>query len=212
MTFLTEQDLFQRITPVTIPTAAADVQQWLHELSDEHRQAGQLTWLLAHTYFGVVWGKVTANGRWLLSSDLGEEFPALEPDNIMELRLFGRQGELYLWRTANELQGRVLIDPLAEESADYYEPEVQILWGTAGEAMPNEFTRMTDGEQRLMHAVPLKVAPAHYGPFHRPLRLHLRHYVTQHEETGLAQMTLSRLLHLESVSPTQEETTDGAQA
>lgn len=207
MTAITPQQLFDLVKQIPVPTAAPDVQAWLQSLVADHLQENQLEWLLAHTFGGIVWGKFE-NGRWLLSGDFAPTLPQLSPDNIMELRLFSRVAELYLWRAENGLTGRLIIDdpnaPLDTED------EQQILWGTDWEVVNNTFSRMTDGEQRLLHMVPIAISRECFADAYRPLRLHVRHYVTRHPETGLARITMSRLWHLEAVPQNNKENNNGS--
>jgi CRISPR-associated protein (TIGR03984 family) len=103
---------------------------------------------------------------------------------------------LLLWRDGdNDWQARLIRDAPQGQQATWNEgfEETQILWGTRGETLPKDFTLMTDGQQRLAHAVP-REASGDYGD-HRPLRLHIRHYVAE-DESGFTRVVASRLLNL----------------
>ena len=166
-------------------------------------------WLLAQTYAGIVWGRMDEDG-WHLSGDLGDEYPPLKIDSLLELRIFNPTGEILVWRDGAGLHGRFIADD--EEVSLPHRDETQILWGTRGEPVGNQFTRMTDGDQKLLHAVPLAVPSAAEGPWWRPLRLKVRHYITRDEETGLARITLSRLVNLEVEHFNRREVGNGSQA
>lgn len=172
-------------TAVTSVDVTSPFDKWLE------MQGNPYQWLLAHTYDGVVWGRW--DDGWQLSSGLIDNSPELTAAMLLELRLFGPDGELYIWRDGPDLRARAIVDSPGDEIAYYDEP--QILWGTAGKAVGNGFTRLEDGSQGLAHAVPLDM-----GDFDaenvRPVALYLRHYVEEDTETGLARVTMSRLLKL----------------
>jgi len=172
-------------TAVTAVDVTAPLDKWL-ETQDSSYQ-----WLLAHTYDGVVWGRW--DDGWQLSSGLIDNSPKLTADMLLELRLFGPGSELYVWRDGLDLKARNIVDSPGDQIAYYDEP--QLLWGTAGEDVGNGFTKLEDGSHGLAHAVPLDM-----GNFDaenvRPVSLYLRHYVEEDTETGLARVTMSRLLKL----------------
>jgi CRISPR-associated protein (TIGR03984 family) len=169
-----------------------ELRKWLN------KQPDGLNWLLAHVYTGVVWGR-RADGRWQISSDVSPEEPQLEVDSLLELRIFGPPGEVFAWRAPDGLRARGLFEQeSSERDLDILEEE-QIVWGTQIEKSLDEFTRVSDGQQGLSMLVPLRLPEEAFGQSDnpRPVRLRLRHYVTCHEETGLARITLSRLYDLD---------------
>lgn len=168
--------------------AESDLTAWLKA------QSPDLNWLLAHTYDGVVWGRRDEED-WHLSSDLIDESPPLEREVLEQLRLFGENGELFVWRDDAGLHGRQITDGAGNETLDYMN-ETQILWGTFGEKLDNQFTRLEDGAQGLVHAVPLEIPPSAFGNSRRPVRLVVRHYITRDQNTGLGRITRSRLVGL----------------
>ena len=123
-----------------------DVHSWLGD------QAGDLPWLLAHTYTGVVWGKREPAG-WELSSQFAGQ-PALTTATLLELRIFGPPGEVFVWRDGDHLVARALFDGDAA-GLDVVEEE-QMLWGSAGESLSGPFTRVWDGSQGMEMIVPLR--------------------------------------------------------
>lgn len=166
--------------------------------------AGQKTykWLLAHCYDGVVWGEYTAEG-WQTSSGYANS-PALRWETLLELRLFSETQELFVWRVGDGFRGRAIND--TEGDLHEYYDEAQILWGSEVDEekqkkAPEGFTVVVDGQQQLKHVVPISDDKLTFvkdkQPF-RPLRLHLRHYVKQDDETGLALVEVSRLVKLEA--------------
>lgn len=168
--------------------------------------------LLAHCYGGVVWGR-RADGTWMLSSDLAAEFsPPLVPDTLLQARVFGEKGEVFVWRDDGSFRARVITSEGADGlEVDWY-AEDQWLWGTRidrGDVTIDRklgqagFTLLADGAQGLRHAVPFKVDEGHFEPetgnerrHYRPVRLRVEHYFSQDEETGLARVYASRLAKL----------------
>lgn len=175
------------------PASDEDMVSWLDSLPVALFDGQDKTWLLAHTYGGIVWGRRDATG-WHLSSELDPALPQLSVDRLLELRVFNRNGEVYVWRDGQKLRARMIMD--GTMAPELYQQECQVLWGTAGEPMADGFTKMTDGEQSLMYVVPLDIPPPAYGSYKRPLRLELHHYITRDPATGLARLAMSRLVNL----------------
>ena len=83
-------------TSLTCPEAT-DLRDWLAEAEmegDPRRDEG-LDWLLATTFTDVVWG-LKKDGAWQLSPE-GATLPA---DRLLELRAFGPDAEIFVWRDA----------------------------------------------------------------------------------------------------------------
>ena len=186
---ITIQQVQSEITPGN--RVAEPINDWLA------KQGRPFRWLLAHTVDGVIWGRLEA-GNWQLSSGLISASPPLNHDDLLELRLFGKTGECYLWRDGADLNCRTISDG-AGASYNYYD-ETCILWGTSSEPAGNGFTTLADGSQGLRHAVPFEInMPEDNG---RSAKLILRHYIERHSETGLARVKMSRL---QALQPIQEE-------
>lgn len=196
---MTEDDLLTTILKeVAAPAADADTHAWLDG------QDQRLLWLLAHTYAGVIWGKREATG-WTLSSDFPEQ-PALVAESLLEMRVFGPVGEVFVWRDGATFRARAIFDDDAGQ-LDVVD-EVQMLWGSAGEPVGGTFTRVWDGSQGMEMIVPLRPEPDDFlisvktedGQPRieewRPLRMVVRNYVVAHPETGLAQIAAARLVDL----------------
>ncbi len=204
----TQDELLQHIRPVEPPRD--DLAAWLAEQDD------QLPWLLAHTYAGVVWG-ARRPGGWALSSDFDGQ-PPLVTDALLELRLFGPPGEIFVWRDGDALRARALYDGAA--GVDSFDEE-QMLWGSAAEPLDDVFSRARDGDQGMEMIIPLRPTPDQFtyrfmdedgawrvDPLWRPLRLVVRHYVTHHPETGLAQFAAARLVDLTIADNNRQEAAD----
>lgn len=195
-------------TSLTCPEAT-DLRDWLAEAEmegDPRRDEG-LDWLLATTFTDVVWG-LKKDGAWQLSPE-GATLPA---DHLLELRAFGPDAEIFVWRDAAGLRARLRRDGMGDKAYDTY-PEEQLLWGTVrpdvapGEVPPG-FTRLAEGDQGLVHEPPLELDAGYFITDeqdkrfgHRPARLVLRHYVEREAETGLARVVDSRLVAVKRVLP-----------
>src|SRR5260370_30987813 len=78
--------------------------------SGDGSAAPETSWLLAHCDDGVIWGTRRPGGWRLSSSAFPDVSPPLIRSRIQDLRGFGRDRELLVWRTGDGLQGRGLID------------------------------------------------------------------------------------------------------
>lgn len=185
----------QTITPVPVDASfEREPAGWLLAAAKQYDPR----YLLAHADDGVIWGRVEGN-RLVLS---GEVFKAVSPPlravTLQQARLFGPRAELLLWRDEEGWRARLVEDGNGRP-ARYYD-EAQVLWGNNRQPESStEFTLVADGEMGHRHAVPLAVTGAQFSrsehPY-RPLRLTVRHYLTQDDESGLLTVRLSRLTHL----------------
>ena len=186
---ITIQQVQSEMTPANKVTEP--IGDWLAKQGSPYR------WLLAHTFDGVIWGRLDASS-WQLSSGLIPGSPQLNHDELLELRLFGETGECYVWRDGANLYCRTIMDGSGTPFDTY--DETCILWGTSSKPAKNGFTILADGSQGLRHAVPFEInIPDGNG---RPTWLVMRHYIERHHDTGLARVTMSRL---QAVHPTKEE-------
>ncbi|HMR68473.1 MAG TPA: CRISPR-associated protein Csx19 [Anaerolineae bacterium] len=199
------------LTPFTpAPDFIADPRQWLDNWLGQH-PALVMQGLLAHADDGVIWGKVE-HRVVTLSSQLyyPNISPAFQAQTLQQLRLFGPQAELYLWRTAElTFQARLLQDQdltsLLNQSGlspTSYFDEAQILWGDRPDesyAPQNGFMPVAEG-QGLRHTPPVTVPAAAFDPENnrRPLRLYVRHYLTT-DEIGQTRINLSRLVKVDCI-------------
>lgn len=212
---MTKPEFTKRISEVTPLAPLVDSTDLLQWLAGEENGAGRdagLTWLLATTFSEVVWGKRDADA-WQLSNKAA----SLPASRLLELRAFGPDAEIFVWRDATGLRARLRRDVADGKGADTYDEE-QLLWGTVrpdvapGEVPPG-FTRLAEGDQGLEHEPPLDLDASyfvkerddkgnpnkHYG--HRPARLVLRHYVGREDATGLARVVDSRLVEVRKALP-----------
>lgn len=183
------------VAPVTVP--ATGLQQWLEREAKAH----SLPYLLAHSWDGVIWGKLHEG---VLQLGQSAYTPSFSDDLLQEARLFGNAGEIYIWRSGNAWHGRFIRAAQSDEKAMYTESidEQQMLWGDQVESQANGFSVMGDGIQGLQHAFPYDVPdptadqatpnnPKQYKE--RPLRLVVRHYLAQED---VARIVTSRLVAL----------------
>jgi CRISPR-associated protein (TIGR03984 family) len=167
-----------------------DAWGWLAEQMTEG-----MPWLLVHADDGVIWGKQNQDGKVILSSDvfdLQPQYPAIAVElrslTIQQARMFGKAGELLVWRTEDGFAGR-LIEDGEQTPPDAYEEE-HLLWGVVAEPRPEAgFTLLAEGDQGQQHAVPLVLT----NPERACLRV--RHYV-RYDDHGQAYVDLSRLVDL----------------
>lgn len=176
--------------------------EWLLEQAHEY----SLKWLLAHADDGVIWGRVDS-GRLVTSYEAARNHAhgrnvclPLRIETLQQARLFAPHAELLLWRDGNKQEtwhaGLIRDAQNSDEAAnalwtDAFD-EAQMLWGTHGDRLPDDFTLLRDGSQGLRHAVPLSLRLDADGKTDPP-RLIVRHYLNGE---GLARIVASRLVEL----------------
>jgi CRISPR-associated protein (TIGR03984 family) len=154
-----------------------------------------MPWLLVHADDGVIWGRCGADGSLLLSSDVFDvksRYPSvaveLRTETLQQARIFGKIGEILVWRNGTEFKAREIADgePTPEDAFE----EQHLLWGQ-GQPAPSQkgFTLLVEGEQGPCHAVPAVVKDRR-----RPA-LKVRHYA-DYDSDGQAFICLSRLVDL----------------
>jgi CRISPR-associated protein (TIGR03984 family) len=168
-----------------ISAPSQDVQAWLQEqVAGSERRF----FLLAHAEDGVIWGRV--EDGTLITAPETDFSPPLRMETLQSARLFSEAGEILLWRDGDGVfHARALIDGEGDPT-EYYD-EDQILWGSQVEVSEGGFTQMSDGAQGLRHIVPIAVA--NLGGDRRPLRLTVRHYLSE-DEFGFVRVAHSRLV------------------
>lgn len=176
-----------------------DLKSWL----EAQAVSCALRWLLAHADDGVTWGRFE-DGTLLTSDCIDPEISKISPplcvETLQQVRLFGPEGELLLWRDGDrQWHARLIRDVKLSKEADWQEAvdESYILWGTNTKLKGKGFTLMSDGAQGLRHAVPLEVHGT-YDEQSRPLRLKVRHYVKEDVRDGYTRIVASRLVKLET--------------
>ena len=161
-------------------------------------QEGNFPWLLAHCHDGVTWGRFDSVTKgWLLSS---KPFPTLCPQvsgsNLLEIRLFGSEREILIWRTENGFSGRCLIDKEEQGNNDPCRPdnETLILLGDRVLEASKEGFTCVGTARGLKQAVPLECTDNDFAEGRWPLRVTMRHYFEQDDVTGAVRVAASRLV------------------
>jgi CRISPR-associated protein (TIGR03984 family) len=166
---------------------------WLREQAESH----QFKYLLAHADDGVIWGrfdngKLTTAEQVFYPCDFNVYFPKLRLLTLQQCRIFGKNGEVLLWRMSDgKFKWRFIGNPEEDKIS-----ESQILWGTNGIKKDN-FTLLWDGSQGLKHAVPFTDIELDGDRLVQPVRLVVHHYIT-YDADGVARIDRSRLVDLSS--------------
>jgi len=110
-----------------------------------------LTYLLSHHDDGIIWG-VNANG-WILSEGKVNS-PQFNPVTLQQCRLFGPTAEFFMWRSGGNFKSRLLV----EGSGDRFEflEKRHMLWGTEAEPYGTDFSLLREGQQGMLHLLPIK--------------------------------------------------------
>lgn len=161
-----------------------DVLSWLNQKANAYK------YLLAFCDEGVIWGRVEKGEIVFPDGSVQPRFLDL---TLQEVRLFGKDGELYLWKTEDGFHARsIQIGKNAEASMwDYQHDEQYYLWGhkVPDKDMGNGFTPLEEGKQGMKHVVPVEV-----NNF-KDLKLAVRHFLTQEGFEPLRVVT-SRLVDI----------------
>jgi len=176
----------------------ADLESFLIE---QTALPGYPLWLLAFEDYRVSWGYLNESGLHFSGGK------AIEPIYLQELRLFGPDGELYLWRNDENFRYRLRRDraeppkflQVGEEKNGYpasaldelpdTADEWQVLWGT--QLRPGTPWPLVQEERGVQFAVPHSLTSNQL-----PLRLLVRHYLNYDKATGLAYYHDLRLVEL----------------
>lgn len=177
---------------------------WL--LGDENTATPEgatgLVWALAHCDDGVTWGRYDGAARaWRLGNQVAPDVsPPIRPETLQELRLFGEDGEVLIWRTDAGLRGRVLRD--SDSAADRDDgagpapplDESRIVRGSLVLAQcEHGFTHIGDGTG-AEQVLPLSVSDEQLRS--APVRLDVRHYCEADPVTGAVRIAATRLIRL----------------
>lgn len=154
--------------------------------------------LLAHADDGVIWGRPTSDGFDLPESFGSIEQALLRNETLQMARLFEPDEEIFLWRISEgEWAARIVRDRLTIQETGkpvYYFDREQILSGTTVEKTVGDFRWLGEGAEGLYHAPPIQTNVSSWQSRH-PLRLGIRHYLTEDEE-GWRRIKFSRLTDL----------------
>jgi CRISPR-associated protein (TIGR03984 family) len=186
-------------TAVEMDGFAAEPVKWLVEQMRSHDL--KLTYLLAHTSDGVIWGRFD-DGELVTSHDVAppQYSPPFQVETLLTARVFAPTGELLVWRDEDgEWAARLIAEKqLADATTGWNSAfeEQQIVLGTKTDSLKRGFTLMSEGAQGLFHAVPLELSlPASGDERWHPLRLVVRHY-WEEDKHGFTRVHASRLVDL----------------
>ncbi|WP_129675794.1 CRISPR-associated protein Csx19 [Candidatus Chloroploca sp. Khr17] len=128
----------------------------------------------------------------------------LDPTSLQQCRLFSEHGELFLWRGPGKpgttitsqcgLQARLWLDAPVTDATDATDAQTWCLderhwlWGW-GSDTHDGFITLVEGTQGIVHAPPLTRAPTETAR----AKLWVRHYLGQDNDTGMYQISASRL-------------------
>lgn len=158
-----------------------------------------LRWLLAHCDDGITWGRWDPAERLWITGD--QPFPGVSPkvseDNLIELRLFGQDREILLWRTHAGFAGRCLYHRSCEAIDSLIVPakEERILAGDRLLARAMGFSHVStpNGSEQV---VPLDLEADVFGNRKWPLRLTVWNYFSRDEVSGTIRIAASRLANV----------------
>jgi CRISPR-associated protein (TIGR03984 family) len=155
--------------------------------------------LLAYCYDGVTWGRLDRDtGRWQLACVPFPDY-AQKPreEKLLELRLFGPEFEILIWRQGRSFTGRTLRDhQCAQEYLRPIDESRILLADRLLEGPKGGFSRVGSpiGAEQV---VPVDVSEDVFQKSPWPLRLHARHYLESDDETGAVRIAATRLVKLE---------------
>lgn len=153
------------LAPSDIPADFAEAgARWLVEQAMQFFSEAELSEqkpgiALIHADDGVLWGRLE-KGR-LVTASYKDWVPVLRTPTIQQCRLFGKRGELFIWREAEGVwRGRLVID---EDAAYVTLKEKHILWGNLAGAPVNGFTPIYERDSGQRQVVPLLVSAKGFG-------------------------------------------------
>ncbi len=181
---------------------------------------GPPTWLLAHCDDGVTWGRLDGQRLALSSGQVPAwSTPAPGPDNLQQLRMFGKAAEILVWRDTNSsLMGRVLRDdpqripdgePTRPRDETYLLSADRCCPGPDGRPSAEAFTAVADRTGRVQ-VVPFHLTDVDFEKGWHALGLDVRHYFEVVSETGCVRIAASRLVDVRRLPPSQHQTALGA--
>jgi len=202
-----EQDRIKFCTIDKLEQACHEYLKWVIDGTEDNVSASKVKWLLAHCHDGVTWG-ILKDRSWVLSSRAFRKIcPVISENNLLDLRLFGEDREILIWRTDVGFAGRCLVDNGEPDKDNPCRPDTE-KWILLGDRMvsdadqkhqnPVGFTCV--GTARgLRQAVPVECSEEDFTGGRWPLRLEVKHYFEQDKETGVVRVAVSRLVNLSKV-------------
>lgn len=139
-----------QISPIPDLPDESNFAGWLNQQATQYA----LTTALAFADDGVIWGRF--DGAWKWSGDSFDVSPPLRWNTLQQIRLFGADAEVFLWRANGAWAGRVIAESAGHEH-EYFD-ERQLMWGEKDGEEKNGFALMRDDRQDLRHTPPVKIA------------------------------------------------------
>lgn len=171
---------------------------WLIDKADPPEGVNDLVWMLGHFDDGVTWARRDPEKRsWISGHAVAATIsPAIRRETLQELRLFGGDHEILIWRTASGLRGREVRDVGDGQEPAFLRPadEARVLRGDRiQDELADGFTCVTDttGARQVL---PISVTKKQLD-FHK-VQLLVRHYFEQDDRTGAVRVALTRLVSL----------------
>ncbi len=165
------------------PNIVTEFPNSLHAWLTEKSTQNNLPYLLAHLDDGVVWGILDKNQLKLSGDEFPEIKVELRQETLQDAKLFGPEGELFIWKRENGFAWRLILD--CTKTQDFYE-EIHRLWGKA-EKSYRGFTLMREGAQGMLHSPPIDVET------NKKIGLKIRHYI-DYDSDAQAYISHSRLV------------------
>lgn len=188
------------------PVDQAALRPWLEQQARAHG----FRWLLAHSDDGVNWGKFDGKGLTVshdvAGADEKQYVPELDTARLLEVRLFGPDAELLLWRTPTGMNGRLLTDQGIDAEIEV-RMEKRLLWGVQTDKNLEQGFIVVSEADGLRHVVPWEVKETQPGPQASPthrLYLKVKHYL-DFDEDGQAFVAASRLVDIGSLERRKEQ-------
>ena len=185
-------DLIYKIKECTAAVTLIPSVSHLEEVLIEQAKAHDLHYLLAFALDGLFWGRFDGE-KWIKKSDSAE----WDEQNVQEVRIFGENGEVHLWRSGEGWLGRKIIDGAGDDFKEMIDDQ-QILWGDTVEKHENGFTLLADGQQGLRHWLPLEISESQLPH----LRLSVHHYLANED---VARIAVSRLVGINIIGKNDEQ-------
>ena len=166
------------------PEQAVGWLNWLTGRAPAPSDCIAVQFALAHSDAGVTWGYLDGQGKWKLGHTVAPDLcPLPTTRSLQELRLFGTNAEVLIWRGYEGLCGRILEDdPSAAEPWLKPMNEGRRLRGS-NESPENGFRRYVDAG-----------GAQHLAPEHFPEDFSVRHYFEQDTITGAVRIAATRLV------------------
>lgn len=174
-----------------IPTVSVNISspelhtpEFISEITAQAVKFG-FQWFLAHADDGVIWGEFR-EGQLVVS----KWSPALREITLQQVRAFGKNGELLLWRNNATWFSRLIIEEENGMNTEYVEQQY-LLWGDQVEATENGFSLLSQGTQGLRHALPVAIQS-----FVQPT-MTVRHYLSE-DNDGQVFVNITRLVSVQA--------------